>query len=120
MAVGAGPRPQRVRELAARPAGAYVDGLGRGTDTPTRGHPMRHLFPVFALLLLAAASPSKTRMPKPELAGIKLGMEAEAARGQLGKHGTPVPSKDQEHEGGEQQSWSIKHGPWGYVALGFQ
>jgi hypothetical protein len=82
---------------------------------------MRHAFLILpTLLLLLAAAPSKTRMPKPELAGIKLGMEADAARGQLAKHGTAAASKEQEHEGGEQQSWAMKKGPWGYVALGFQ
>lgn len=79
---------------------------------------MRRVFPFLALLLLAAA-PARTRLPKPELAGIKLGMEAEEARERLGKQGAPAQSKEQEHEGGEQQSWSMKRGPWGYVALGF-
>ena len=78
---------------------------------------MRRVFQFLELLLLAAAQ-AKIRMPKPELAGIKLGMEAEEARERLGKHGTPAQSKEQEHEGEEQQSWSMKRGPWGFVALG--
>ena len=83
--------------------------------------PIRSSYPLLsATLLLTLATASPTRMPRPELAGLRLGMTEEAAHESLEKRGTKSQEKLQEGEADEQESWSLQRGPWGYVAFGVE
>src|SRR5260221_323822 len=72
-------------------------------------------FTCSAILLLAI--PAVAKPPRAELAGIKLGMSEETAHESLEKRGTKQSEKEKEGERDEQESWQLKRGPWGYVAV---
>ena len=81
---------------------------------------MRHACLFLALAaLVVLASTANARPPRAELVGIRLGMSEEEAHAQLSKQGKRAEEKH-EREEGEQESWSMDRGPWGYVALGVE
>jgi hypothetical protein len=74
-----------------------------------------------ATLLLLAALPvlAKSAMPKNELAGIRLGMSEEQVKEKLSRTGTVAPEKGGDRDEGDQQTWSFKSGPYGFVSIGY-
>ena len=70
------------------------------------------------LITLATAAPA--RMPRAELAGLRLGMSEEAAQESLAKRGTKAQENPRERERDEQESWALRQGPWGYVSFGIE
>ncbi len=69
--------------------------------------------------LLALASPLTARPPRPELAGIRLGMSEAAVHEKLASGGALVPESRFEREREEHETWKMARGPYGFVALGF-
>src|SRR5256885_1720929 len=85
----------------------------------TEGERMRPTRSVLAtLVLLAFASPAAARPPRADLVGLRLGMPEEQAQALLSKQGTRTAEHAQEREEEEHESWSLRRGPWGYVAFG--
>lgn len=78
-------------------------------------HPL-HLVAVAMLLLAGTAF---ARSPRAELAGLRLGMTEEAVHEKLRSAGTLMPESRLEKEREEQQSWKLSHGPYGFLALGY-
>src|SRR5882672_5479442 len=82
---------------------------------------MRHTrFVVATLMLLAVATAAAARSPRAELVGLRLGMPEEKAQAMLTKLGTRATERAREREAEEQESWSLRRGPWGYVAFGVE
>src|SRR5436190_10867110 len=71
-----------------------------------------------AAMLMTLAAGAESRSPRAELAGIRLGMTEEAARERLAKQGAPASGARAKREEDEQETWSLRRGPWGYVTLG--
>jgi len=72
------------------------------------------------ILLLAWATAAAARPPRAELVGLRLGMPEGEAQARLAKLGTRTAEKPLERESEEQESWSLRHGPWGYVSFGVE
>ena len=70
-----------------------------------------------AMLLAAFAGAAFAKPPRAELAGLRLGMSEEEAHERLARLGTRNPAGEAGGENEGQESWALKRGPWGYVAL---
>ena len=73
---------------------------------------------LIVVLLLTFIATASARPPRPELVGLRLGMSEEQAHETLAHRGKPLHGNGEESEHGRQESWSLDHGPWGYVAFG--
>src|SRR5438128_1315384 len=73
-----------------------------------------------ALLFVALTANAKTSLPKGELAGIRLVMSEEQVKEKLARAGTMAPEKGGDRDEGDQQTWSLARGPYGFVSIGYQ
>ena len=71
-----------------------------------------------ALLFLLVPGVSAAKPPRAELLGISLGMPEDEAHERLVRIGTLSPGPTHERESEAQASWTLRAGPWAYVALG--
>lgn len=80
---------------------------------------MRNPVPaLIVLMLFAFVGTASAHPPRPDLAGLRLGMSNEQASETLARRGKPLHGNGEESERGVQESWSLERGPWAYVAFG--
>jgi len=68
--------------------------------------------------LLAIATVAWARPPAAELAGVRIGMREDRAHAVLAKRGTRGAERAERDREEEQETWTLRSGPWAYVTFG--
>jgi len=71
-----------------------------------------------SLALFTLAPVASARGPVSELAGVRVGMPEDRAHAALARHGTRGQERAEREREDEQETWTLRGGPWATLAFG--